>query len=95
MNDRGEIGFRLGNIEAEDNYMSMGVGIAEPSVEANTEPKATKKGSKRKVAAVSEEISLRIYHKNTGRSERIFNQKMKKYEVGPNGKGQTQRKHSL
>ncbi|GJY80787.1 hypothetical protein Tco_0493538 [Tanacetum coccineum] len=33
----------LGNIEAEDNYMSMGVGIAEPSVEANTEPKATKK----------------------------------------------------
>ncbi|GJZ10968.1 hypothetical protein Tco_0545727, partial [Tanacetum coccineum] len=69
--------------------------VAEPSVEANTEPKATKKGSKRKVAAVSKEISLRIYHKNTGRSERIFNQNMKKYEVGPNGKGQTQIKHSL
>ncbi|GJV68811.1 hypothetical protein Tco_1484320 [Tanacetum coccineum] len=29
MNDKGEIGFRLGDIEAEDNYRSMGVGIVE------------------------------------------------------------------
>ncbi|GJY75126.1 hypothetical protein Tco_0480242 [Tanacetum coccineum] len=29
MNDRGEIGFRLGDFEAEDNYRSYEVGIAE------------------------------------------------------------------
>ncbi|GJT24129.1 hypothetical protein Tco_0894066 [Tanacetum coccineum] len=29
MNDRGEIGFKLGDIVAEDNYRSLGVGIVE------------------------------------------------------------------
>ncbi|GKA35991.1 hypothetical protein Tco_0722482, partial [Tanacetum coccineum] len=28
MNDKGEIGFRLGDIKFEDNYRYMGVGIA-------------------------------------------------------------------
>ncbi|GKF79705.1 hypothetical protein Tco_0235273 [Tanacetum coccineum] len=109
MNDRGEIGFRLGDFEAEDNYMSNGVGIAEkeqtvassadkgkavakPSAEPTTEPKATKKGSKRKAAAATEQLPSRIYHKNRGRSERIFNQKIKKYRFGPNGEGSTPNK---
>ncbi|GKA54065.1 hypothetical protein Tco_0753014 [Tanacetum coccineum] len=58
--------------------------------EANPEPQAKKKGSKRKAPTSSEEVTLRIiYHKNMGRSKRIFNQKMKKYGFGPNGEGST------
>ncbi|GKC25877.1 chloramphenicol acetyltransferase-like domain-containing protein [Tanacetum coccineum] len=85
MNDRGKIGFKLGDIEAEDNYKYMGVDIAEkeqtisssadkgkavaePNVESTTELKATKKGSKRKATTASEELPLRINHKNIGRS---------------------------
>ncbi|GKE40000.1 hypothetical protein Tco_1463405 [Tanacetum coccineum] len=34
-------------------------------------------------------IHIRIYHKNRGRSERIFNQKMKKRRFIPNGEGST------
>ncbi|GKF17718.1 hypothetical protein Tco_0062636, partial [Tanacetum coccineum] len=29
MNDRGEMGFRLCDIEVKDNYMSIGAGIVE------------------------------------------------------------------
>nr|GEU95995.1 nucleotide-binding alpha-beta plait domain-containing protein [Tanacetum cinerariifolium] len=100
MNDKGETGFRLSDNEVQDNYRSMGVGIADkgqtiassadkgkavvvPSVEATTEPKAT---------TASEELPLRIYHMNSGRSEKISNQKMKKFEFGPNGEGSTQDK---
>ncbi|GJZ08360.1 hypothetical protein Tco_0542643, partial [Tanacetum coccineum] len=59
------------------------VDVAEP-------PKLKKQGRKRKVAEPSAaEPPFRIYHKNRGRSERIFNQKMKKTVFGPNGKGST------
>nr|GEZ05471.1 chloramphenicol acetyltransferase-like domain-containing protein [Tanacetum cinerariifolium] len=78
MNDRGEIRFRLDKGEA----------VAELSAEATTKPKATKKGAKRKVAAATGEIPLRIYHKNIERSERIFNQKIKKSGFIPDGEGQ-------
>ncbi|GKB25480.1 calcium/proton exchanger [Tanacetum coccineum] len=113
MSDKGEIGFRLGDFEAEDNHKSnaelgitsaepiaavspsadKGKQVAEPSEEANPEPQAKKKGSKRKAPTSSEELPLRIiYHKNKGRSERIFNQKMKKSGFGPNGEGSTRDK---
>ncbi|GJY85143.1 hypothetical protein Tco_0499169 [Tanacetum coccineum] len=77
---------------------------ADPSVAANeTTPKGKtiesnaaeppnlkKQGKERKVAEPSEaEPPFRIYHKNRGRSERIFNQKMKKTGFGPNGEGST------
>nr|GEX25780.1 hypothetical protein [Tanacetum cinerariifolium] len=77
---------------------------ADPSVAANeTTPKGKtiesnaaeppnlkKQGRKRKVAEPSEaEPPFRIYHKNRGSSERIFNQKMKKTGFGPNGEGST------
>nr|GEY26789.1 zinc finger, PMZ-type [Tanacetum cinerariifolium]GEY32788.1 zinc finger, PMZ-type [Tanacetum cinerariifolium] len=51
-----------------------------------------KKGSKRKEPASSEEAAENqriIFHKNMGRSKRIFNQKMKKSGFGPNGEGST------
>ncbi|GJT79098.1 hypothetical protein Tco_1045823 [Tanacetum coccineum] len=69
--------------------------VAETNAEATTKPKATKKGSKRKAASATEELPLRIYHKNRGRSERIFNQKMKKSGFGPKRKGQPLIKHYL
>ncbi|GJV64633.1 calcium/proton exchanger [Tanacetum coccineum] len=56
------------------------------------EPKGNKKGSKRKAPTSSEEAAgnkMIIFHKNRGRSERIFNQKMKKSGFGPNGEGST------
>ncbi|GJW93701.1 hypothetical protein Tco_0173373 [Tanacetum coccineum] len=77
---------------------------ADPSVAANeTTPKGKtiesnaaeppnvkKQGKVRKVAEPSEaEPPFRIYNKNRGRSERIFNQKMKKTGFGPNGEGST------
>nr|GEW31147.1 calcium/proton exchanger [Tanacetum cinerariifolium] len=53
-------------------------------------PKLKKQGRKRKVAEPSAaEPPFRIYHKNRGRSERIFNQKIKKTGFGPNGEGFT------
>ncbi|GKC72778.1 hypothetical protein Tco_1118661 [Tanacetum coccineum] len=53
-------------------------------------PKLKKQGRKRKVAEPSvAEPPFRIYHKNRGRSERIFNQKIMKTGFGPNGKGST------
>nr|GEZ63750.1 pectin lyase-like superfamily protein [Tanacetum cinerariifolium] len=56
------------------------------------EPQGKKKGSKRKAPTSSEEAAGNqriIFHKNRGRLERIFNQKMKKSCFGPNGKGST------
>nr|GEY46518.1 hypothetical protein [Tanacetum cinerariifolium] len=53
-------------------------------------PKLKKQGRKRKMVDPSAaELQFRIYHKNRGRSERIFNQKMKKTGFGPNGEGST------
>nr|GEZ14743.1 pectin lyase-like superfamily protein [Tanacetum cinerariifolium] len=49
-----------------------------------------KQGRKRKVAEPrAAEPPLRIYHKNIGRSERIFNPKMKKTGFGLYGEGST------
>ncbi|GKB38915.1 hypothetical protein Tco_0883857, partial [Tanacetum coccineum] len=54
LNDRGEIGFRLGDFKAKDNYMYVGVGIAElgktvAAPSALVRPSANNgKGSKRK-----------------------------------------------
>ncbi|GKD75758.1 hypothetical protein Tco_1334040 [Tanacetum coccineum] len=77
---------------------------ADPSVAANettpkgkiiesnaTEPSNLKKqGRKRKAAKPSAtEQPFRIYHKNKGRSKRIFNQKMKKTGFGINVEGST------
>nr|GFA54365.1 pectin lyase-like superfamily protein [Tanacetum cinerariifolium]GFA63658.1 pectin lyase-like superfamily protein [Tanacetum cinerariifolium] len=59
-------------------------------------PKLKKQGRKRKVAEPSAaEPPFRIYHKNKGRSERIFNQKMKKTGFGSNGEGSTVEKAFL
>ncbi|GKC26844.1 hypothetical protein Tco_1034138 [Tanacetum coccineum] len=67
--------------------------VAELNEEANPEPQAKKKGSKRKAPTSSEDLLLRIiYHKNKGRSERIFNQKMKKTRFGPDREGSTPNK---
>ncbi|GJW07804.1 hypothetical protein Tco_1570227, partial [Tanacetum coccineum] len=53
-------------------------------------PKLKKQGRKRKMAEPSAtEPPFRIYHKNRGRSERIFNQKIKKTGFGPNGERST------
>nr|GEY46673.1 hypothetical protein [Tanacetum cinerariifolium] len=96
MSDRGEIGFRLGDYEAEELGKQLAEPIvsvtpsAEPTASAThstdkgkqvAEPQGKKKGSKRKAPAYSEEAAGNqriIFHKNRGRSERIFNQKMKK-----------------
>ncbi|GJY38850.1 hypothetical protein Tco_0425214, partial [Tanacetum coccineum] len=57
---------------------------------ATPEPqKMNKQGRKRKQPDTSDSLPLRIYHKNMGRSERIFNQKMKKSGFGPNGERST------
>ncbi|GKB31899.1 hypothetical protein Tco_0871300 [Tanacetum coccineum] len=107
MSNKGEIGFRLGDYEAEE----LGKQLAEPIVAVTpsaepiasathstdkgkqvAEPQGKKKGSKRKAPASSEEVAGNqriIFHKNRGRSERIFNQKMKKSGFGLNGEGST------
>ncbi|GKB07763.1 hypothetical protein Tco_0836047 [Tanacetum coccineum] len=108
ISDKGEIGFRLGDFEAEDNYKSNAdleipneepiatvtpsadkeKQLAEPSEQPELQPQAIKRGSKRKAPTSSEEAPAKkriIFHKNRGRSERIFNQKMKKYGFGPDG----------
>ncbi|GJV13255.1 hypothetical protein Tco_1354796 [Tanacetum coccineum] len=113
MSDRGEIGFRLGDFEAEDNHKSNAEleipsaepiaaitpsadkekQLAEPSKQPNLEPQAKKKGSKRKTPSSNEEVPLRIiFHKNRGKSESIFNQKIKKFGFGPDGEGKTPEK---
>nr|GEU85452.1 pectin lyase-like superfamily protein [Tanacetum cinerariifolium] len=77
-------------ITAVSPSADKGKQLMEPSEEANPEPQAKKKASKRKAPTSSKELPLRIiYHKNKGRSERIFNKKMKKSGFGPDGEGST------
>ncbi|GJR88089.1 hypothetical protein Tco_0212100 [Tanacetum coccineum] len=98
--DSGEPGWRL----TEDAPTAEQSVSAQPSVaatettpkgktieaDAAEPPKLKKQGRKRKVAEPSAaEPPFRIYHKSRGRSERIFNQKMKKTGFGPNGEGST------
>ncbi|GJS98597.1 hypothetical protein Tco_0819767 [Tanacetum coccineum] len=100
--DRGEPGWRL-NKDAPGVTVEPIV-LADPSVAANeTTPKGKtiesntaepsnlkKQGRKRKAAKPSAtEQPFRIYHKNKGRSKRIFNQKMKKTGFGINVEGST------
>ncbi|GJZ80820.1 hypothetical protein Tco_0645814 [Tanacetum coccineum] len=76
-------------IPSEDNGKQV-ADKGKQVAEGNPEPQAKKKGSKRKAPTSSEEVTLRIiYHKNIGRSERIFIQKMKKSGFGPNVEGST------
>ncbi|GJW57066.1 hypothetical protein Tco_0103797 [Tanacetum coccineum] len=66
--------------------------LAEPSEKPELQPQAIKRGSKIKAPASNEEAPAKkriIFHKNKGRSERIFNQKMKKSGFGPDGEGST------
>ncbi|GJU64612.1 hypothetical protein Tco_1246447, partial [Tanacetum coccineum] len=94
-------------VEYGTAYVQTQESIAQPSVaatettpkgktiEANVAepPKLKKQGRKRKVAEPSAaEPPFRIYHKNRGRSERIFNQKIKEIGFGPNGEGSTANK---
>ncbi|GKB50878.1 chloramphenicol acetyltransferase-like domain-containing protein [Tanacetum coccineum] len=86
--------------ESEYNQMCYNHGIT-PLKSASTRgkiieadaaepPKLKKQGRKRKMAEPSAaEPPFRIYHKNRGRSERIFNQKIKKTGFGPNGERST------
>ncbi|GJT96392.1 hypothetical protein Tco_1091910 [Tanacetum coccineum] len=60
----------------------------EPSASAEP-PTMKKQGRKWKEADTSDAIPSRIYHKNMGRSERIFNQEIKKTRFGKNGEGST------
>ncbi|GJX45313.1 chloramphenicol acetyltransferase-like domain-containing protein [Tanacetum coccineum] len=53
-------------------------------------PKMNKQGRKRKQPDASDYVLIMIYYNNRGRSERIFNQKMKKSGLGPNGEGLAQ-----
>nr|GEV55787.1 hypothetical protein [Tanacetum cinerariifolium] len=65
---------------------------AEPSEQPELQPQAIKKGSKRKAPTSSEEAPAKqriIFHKNRGRSERMFNQKMKKFGFGKDEEGST------
>nr|GEW99772.1 chloramphenicol acetyltransferase-like domain-containing protein [Tanacetum cinerariifolium] len=98
--EEGEPGWRL----TEDAPTTEQSVSAQPSVaatettpkgktikaDAAEPPKLKKQGRKRKIVDPSAaELPFRIYHKNRGRSERIFNQKMKKTGFGPNGEGST------
>ncbi|GJS34373.1 zinc finger, PMZ-type containing protein [Tanacetum coccineum] len=91
-------------VEYGIEYVQTQESIAQPSIaatkitprgktieaDAAEPPKLKKQGRKRKVAEPSEaEPPFRIYHKYRGRSERIFNQKMKKIGFGLNGEGCT------
>ncbi|GKC29674.1 hypothetical protein Tco_1036968 [Tanacetum coccineum] len=65
ISDKGEIEFRL----------DKGKKLAEPSEQPELQPQAIKRGSKRKAPASSKEAPAKkriIFHKNGGRSERIF-----------------------
>ncbi|GJZ40779.1 calcium/proton exchanger [Tanacetum coccineum] len=98
INDRGEIWFRLGDFEAEipseepiaavTPSADKGKQLAEP----NEQPELQLRRSKRKAPTSSEEALAEqriIFHKNRGRSERIFNQTMKKYGFRKDGEGST------
>ncbi|GKA59419.1 hypothetical protein Tco_0758732 [Tanacetum coccineum] len=96
-------------VECGTAYVQTQESIAQPSVAATeTTPKGKtieadaaeqlklkKQGRKRKVAEPSAvEPPFRIYHKNRGRFERIFNQKMKKQVLAQMVKGLQQTRHS-
>nr|GEX05963.1 retrovirus-related Pol polyprotein from transposon TNT 1-94 [Tanacetum cinerariifolium]GEX05965.1 retrovirus-related Pol polyprotein from transposon TNT 1-94 [Tanacetum cinerariifolium]GEX08839.1 retrovirus-related Pol polyprotein from transposon TNT 1-94 [Tanacetum cinerariifolium] len=98
--DRGEPGWRLTedaptgeqSISAQPSVAATETTLKGKTIEANATkpPKLKKQGRERKVAEPSAaEPPFRIYHKNRGRSERIFNQKIKKSGFGPNGEGST------
>ncbi|GKD01624.1 hypothetical protein Tco_1171898, partial [Tanacetum coccineum] len=53
-------------------------------------PKMNKQCRKRKQPDASDYVPIMIYYNNRGRSERIFNQKMKKSGLVPNGEGLAQ-----
>nr|GEX35742.1 zinc finger, CCHC-type [Tanacetum cinerariifolium] len=60
--------------------------LVDEEEDAAEPPKLKQQGRKRKVAELSAtEPPFRIYHKNIGRSKKIFNKKMKKTGFGPNG----------
>ncbi|GJT01967.1 hypothetical protein Tco_0823136 [Tanacetum coccineum] len=67
--------------------------LAEPSEKPELQPQAIKRGSKIKTSFNEEAPAKKriIFHKNKGRSERIFNQKMKKSGFGPDREGSTRR----
>ncbi|GJT70422.1 chloramphenicol acetyltransferase-like domain-containing protein [Tanacetum coccineum] len=101
ISDRGEIGFRLGDFEAEipseepiaavTPSADKGKQLAEPS----EQPELQLRRSKRKAPTSSKEALTKqriTFHKNRGRSERIFNQKMKKSGFGKDGEGSTPEK---
>nr|GEX34510.1 chloramphenicol acetyltransferase-like domain-containing protein [Tanacetum cinerariifolium] len=115
ISDKGELGFRLGDFEAKDNYKSnadleipsekpiaavtssadKGKQLAEPSEQPELQPQAIKRGSKRKASASSEKAPAKeriIFHKNMGRSERIFYKKMKRSGFRQDGEGSTPNK---
>nr|GEX17591.1 pectin lyase-like superfamily protein [Tanacetum cinerariifolium] len=89
-------------VECGTTYVQTQESIAQPSIAATETtpkgktikadtaepPKLKQQGRKMKVVESSAaEPPFRIYHKNRGRSERIFNQKIKKIGLGPNGEG--------
>nr|GEX37263.1 (+)-neomenthol dehydrogenase-like [Tanacetum cinerariifolium] len=91
-------------VECGTEYVQTQESIAQPSVaatettprgktieaDAAKPPKLKQQGKKRKVPELSAtKPPFRIYHKNRGRSKKIFNQKMKKTGFGPNGDGST------
>ncbi|GKC93437.1 hypothetical protein Tco_1158879 [Tanacetum coccineum] len=66
----------------EDEPLQGGADLPtqENTIEANPKPTRSKKS---KVAAIPNQ--MRIFHKNRGRSERIFNQKMKNFKFDEHG----------
>ncbi|GJS71633.1 hypothetical protein Tco_0704474 [Tanacetum coccineum] len=101
ISDKGEIGSRLGDFEAKIPSEEP-IAAVTPSadkgkqlVEPSEQPELQLRRSKRKAPASSEEAPAKqriIFHKNRGRSERIFNQKMKKSGFGKDGEGSTPEK---
>ncbi|GKC21340.1 chloramphenicol acetyltransferase-like domain-containing protein [Tanacetum coccineum] len=95
-------GFRLGDFEAEIPSEEPITAVT-PSADKgkqlagnySEQPELQLRRSKRKAPASSEEAPAKqriIFHKNRGRSERIFNQKMKKSGFGKDGEGSTPEK---
>ncbi|GJV54517.1 retrovirus-related pol polyprotein from transposon TNT 1-94 [Tanacetum coccineum] len=91
--NRGELSWRLNEDAPADPSVAANETTPKgKTIESNAAkpPNLKKQGRKRKVAEPSAvEPPFRIYHKNRGRSKRIFNQKIKKTSFGPNGEGST------
>ncbi|GJR25522.1 hypothetical protein Tco_1101754 [Tanacetum coccineum] len=75
-------------VEEEKRVVEKNGKLVEPSASVEP-PKMKKQGRKRKEADTSDALPFMIYHKNIGRSERIFNPKMEETRFGPNGEGST------